>query len=77
MNVPLWSAMFPSSHETWCNKQNTVALLVNFDHMTRTIVTAKLCALSSADFLVDDNMNAVIVCFYTYMYSEITQDLGL
>ena len=58
--------MFPSSHETWRNKQNTVALLVNFSHVTPTIVTAKQDVLSDADFLVDINMNVVIVRFYTY-----------
>ena len=73
--------MFPSGEPCFpprtSNKQNTVALLVNLSHVTPTIVTAKLCALNSADFLVDGNMNVVIVRFYTCMYSEITPDLGL
>ena len=64
--------MFPSSHEAWRNKQNTVALLVHFGHMSPTIITAKLCALNSANNLVDVNMNVGNLRFDTY--SEITLD---
>ena len=37
--------------------------MINVGHVTPTIVTAKLCALSSADFLVDVNMKLLLSVF--------------
>ena len=58
--------MFPSSHEMWRNKQNIVVLFVFFKFL-----------INKKNYIEDINMNVVIVRFYTYMYSKITQYLGL